>query len=80
VTDYANEEIRLGRMTRAAAIELVEQHDDACGDNYIEAFSNYIGLSVEHFWAKVRASVNRQLFDIQPDGRITRKFEVGVGL
>jgi N-acetyl sugar amidotransferase len=80
VTDYANEEIRLGRMTRAAAIELVEQHDDACGDNYIEAFSDYIGLSVDQFWSKVHSSVNRQLFDIQPDGRITRKFKVGVGL
>lgn len=80
VTDYANEEIRLGRMTRAAAIELVEQHDDACGDNYIEAFSDYIGLSVDQFWSKVHSSVNRQLFDIQPDGQITRKFKVGVGL
>jgi N-acetyl sugar amidotransferase len=80
VTDYVNEEIRLGRMSRATAIELVEQHDDACGDNYIEAFSEYIGLSVEQFWAKVYSSVNRQLFDIQPDGRITRKFKVGVGL
>lgn len=80
VTDYANEEIRLGRMSRAAAIELVEQHDDACGDNYIQAFSDYIGLTVEQFWAKVHTSVNRQLFDIRPDGRITRKFKVGVGL
>lgn len=80
VTDYANEEIRLGRMTRAAAIELVEQHDDTCGSNYIEAFSDYIGLSVDQFWDKVHSSVNRQLFEIQPDGRITRKFKVGVGL
>ncbi len=80
VTDYVNEEIRLGRMTRAAAIELVEQYDDACGGNYIEDFCEYIGLSVEHFWAKVHSSVNRQLFDIQPEGRITRKFKVGVGL
>ena len=80
VTDYVNEEIRLGRMTRAAAIELVEQHDDACGDNYIKSFSDYIGLSVEQFWAKVHSSVNPLLFGIQQDGRITRKFKVGVGL
>jgi N-acetyl sugar amidotransferase len=80
VTDYVNEELRLGRMTRAAAIELVEKHDDACGDNYIEAFSDYIGLTVEQFWTKVHSSVNRQLFEIQPDGLITRKFKVGVGL
>lgn len=80
VTDYVNEEIRLGRITRAGGIELVEQYDDACGPNYIEAFSDYIGISVAQFWDKVHASVNRQLFDIQPGGRITRKFKVGVGL
>jgi N-acetyl sugar amidotransferase len=80
VTDYVNEEIRLGRMTRAEAIELVEQYDDACSDNYIEAFCNYIGLSIKQFWDKVHTAVNRQLFDIQPDGRITRKFKVGAGL
>ena len=80
VTDYANEEIRLGRMTRVEAIELVEQYDAACGDNYIQAFCDYIGLSVDKFWAKVHSSVNRQLFDIHSDGRITRKFKVGVGL
>ena len=80
VTDYVNEEIRLGRMTRGAASELVEQYDDACAPDYIAAFSSYIGISVHQFWEKVHESVNRQLFDIQPDGRITRKFKVGVGL
>ena len=29
VTDYVNEEIRLGRMSRDYGISLVEQHDDA---------------------------------------------------
>jgi N-acetyl sugar amidotransferase len=80
VTDYVNEEIRLGRMTRDAGIKLVEQHDNACGDNYIQDFSNYIGITVDQFWAKVHSSVNPQLFDIHSDGRITRKFKVGVGL
>jgi N-acetyl sugar amidotransferase len=80
VTDYVNEEIRLGRMKRETAIELVEQYDDSCGSTYIATFSDYIGISVEQFWKQVHASVNRQLFDIRPDGRITRRFKVGVGL
>lgn len=80
ITDYVNEEIRLGRMTRLEGIGLVEQYDDACGANYIENFSNYIGISVSQFWAKVHDSVNRELFDVHADGRITRKFKVGVGL
>lgn len=80
VTDYANEEIRLGRMNRDEGIQLVEHYDDACAPNYIESFSEYIGISVQDFWKKVHASVNRELFDVHSDGRITRKFKVGVGL
>jgi len=80
VTDYVNEEIRLGRISRLEAIELVEHYDDACGNNYIEDFSKYIGITVKQFWLKVHASVNRELFNIDSNGRITRRFKVGVGL
>lgn len=80
VTDYANEEIRLGRISREQGILLVERYDDACAPGYIEAFSDYIGINVDAFWRQVHASVNRQLFDVHADGRITRKFKVGVGL
>jgi N-acetyl sugar amidotransferase len=80
VTDYANEEIRLGRMSREQGIRLVEQYDDACAPGYIESFSDYIGISVGDFWKQVHASVNRDFFDVHADGQITRKFKVGVGL
>lgn len=80
VTDYANEEIRLGRMSREQGIHLVEQYDDACAPSYIESFSDYIGISVSEFWKQVYASVNRELFDIKEGGQIIRKFKVGVGL
>jgi N-acetyl sugar amidotransferase len=80
VTDYVNEEIRLGRITRAQGIALVEQYDDACSPNYIASFCDYIGISVDAFWQKVRSSVNRELFNVDADGRIARRFRVGVGL
>ena len=32
VTDYANEQIRHGKMTREVGISLVEKYDDACSD------------------------------------------------
>jgi N-acetyl sugar amidotransferase len=80
VTDYVNEEIRLGRMTRSEGIALVEQYDDSCSDEYIDSFCNYIGISVTQFWKKVHASLNRELFSISDDGVICRKFEVGSGL
>lgn len=80
VTDYANEEIRLGRMTRAEGISLVERYDDSCADSYIQSFCEYIEISVDQFWAQVRANVNRELFDVAADGTIRRRFTVGVGL
>jgi hypothetical protein len=80
VTDYANEEIRIGRMSRDEGIKLVDQYDGACANGYIESFSDYIGINTADFWRQVYASVNRQLFEVHSDGRITRKFKVGLGL
>lgn len=80
VTDYVNEEIRLGRMSREKAIGLVEQYDDACSDQYIESFCAYIDISVKKFWEQVHASLNRNLFTLERDGTIRRKYKVGVGL
>ena len=80
VTDYVNEEIRLGTMTRARAIELVKKYDDSCGADYIASFCDYIGITVEQFWEKVRASTNRTLFTVEGERTIRPKFEVGVGL
>ncbi|MCA6624238.1 MAG: N-acetyl sugar amidotransferase [Pseudanabaena sp. M165S2SP1A06QC] len=80
VTDYVNDEIRLGRMTREQAIAIVEKYDDACSDEYIERFCDYIDISVDHFWKQVHASLNRDLFTLESNGTISRKFQVGVGL
>ena len=80
VTDYVNEEIRLGRMDRSQGIKTVTQFDSSCGDHYIESFCNYIDITVEQFWHQVRSSVNRDLFEVRENGDIVAKFEVGVGL
>jgi N-acetyl sugar amidotransferase len=80
VTDYVNEEIRLGRLGRDAGIKLVENYDAARDDQYIRNYCDYLAVTVDHFWEKVRSSANRRLFSIEPDGSIRRKFTVGVGL
>ncbi len=80
VTDYVNEEIRLGRLSRDQGIALVEKYDDACAPAYITSFCDYIGISMPQFWDQVHANVNRKLFDVDATGRITRRFQVGVGL
>ena len=80
VSDYANEQIRHGKMTREIGIALVEKFDDACSDEYIESFCEYIEITKSQFWEHVHASVNRDLFMIDGDGVIHRKYKVGVGL
>lgn len=80
VTDYVNEEIRLGRISRDAAIKIVERFDDARDEKYINDYCDYLGISVADFWEKVKASVNKTLFTVESDGSIHPKFKVGVGL
>ena len=80
VTDYANEGIRHGSMTREEGIMLVDKYDDSCGDEYIESFCDYIEITVDQFWAQVRENVNTDLFSITPSGKIKKKFKVGKGL
>lgn len=55
VTDYVNEEIRLGRLSRESAKILVEKYDNSCSDTYIDSFCSYIGISTEYFGKKFMA-------------------------
>jgi len=80
VTDYVNEDLRLGRMKREDAISLVEAYDDACSAEYIDSFCAYIDIGVDEFWEQVRNSANRELFSVDTEGSIRRRFKVGIGL
>jgi N-acetyl sugar amidotransferase len=79
-TDYVNEEIRLGRMSREQGISLVTRFDDKCSYDYISVYCDYLEISTDYFWEKVRQSCNTRLFDVRSDGSINRRFVVGVGL
>lgn len=79
-TDYVNEEIRLGRITRAEGIKLVEAYDHKCSPDYIAEYCSYLGISTSEFWDKVRGATNPDLFSVDHDGAIRRKFEIGCGL
>lgn len=80
VTDYVNEAIRHGEITRGLGIKLVEKYDHSCSDEYIRSFCDYIEISVDAFWDQVIKSVNRDLFDVGADRSIKPKFTVGEGL
>lgn len=80
-TDYVNEEIRRGRMTRETGLDLVNRYDGKCAPRYIQSFCDFIGISYEQFWSIVdEQGVNRNLFHRTGLGQYERKFVVGVGL
>lgn len=80
VSDYVNEDIRNGRMTRDEGIALNEKYDGTCAARYIESFSRFIGISVQEFWDHVDKAVNPALFSRESTGKYRPKFKVGVGL
>lgn len=80
VTDFINEDVRFGRMSRAEGLKIVEAYDDAYDDQYIKNYCDYLQISPEDFWKQVHSAVNKELFSIDADGTVRRKFKVGVGL
>ncbi|RQO36091.1 N-acetyl sugar amidotransferase [Herminiimonas sp. KBW02] len=80
ITEYVNEELRSGAMDRATATDLVERYDGNCSEAYIDSFCEFIQITKQDFWAHVKESMNKELFEIDAMGNIRRKFQVGVGL
>ena len=80
ISDYVNEDIRNGLISREEGIELNKKFDGSCSPEYIKSFSNYIGITVDEFWEQVDKSVNLELFTKQGKGKYLPKFEVGIGL
>ncbi len=79
-TDYINEEIRLNRISRSEGAKIVEKYDGKCGESYIISFCDYIGISLNNFWEKVYNNINKDLFFINKEGEIKKKFRVGENL
>ena len=64
-TDYVNEEIRLGRMSREEGIATVEKYDGKCSDRYIESFCDYINISTKEFWKQVHDNLNHTSLNLK---------------
>ena len=76
-SDYANELIRIKRLTKKKAISFVEKYDGRCSRKYIQSFCKYVGISEKYFWKKVIESTDKNLFKIYPNNKIVPKFKVG---
>lgn len=78
-TDYVNEEIRLGRISRSEGINLVKKYDHKCSKKYISEYCKYLGITTDYFWKQVMSATNKDLFEITSNGFIKPKFKVGLG-
>lgn len=72
VTEFVNEEIRYGKMTREYGIELVKKYDGKISEAIIAGFCNYLEISIEEFWRVVDSYTNTDLFikDIKGDWQL----------
>jgi N-acetyl sugar amidotransferase len=78
-SDYANEAIRLGKMSREDGIKLVEKYDGVCHDDIIISYCKYVGISFQEFWDIAYKYVNFNIFKlIEGNVRPVPKFKVGV--
>ena len=80
MTDYVNEEIRLGRISRQEGINLVEKFDGKCAEKYFKNFANYLDISYEELWEIISKFVNYELFTKIDIDKFQPKFKVGKGL
>jgi N-acetyl sugar amidotransferase len=77
-TDYVNEWIRQGRITREKGIKIAEKYDGVCHDSYIQSFCSFIEISTDEFWRVVYAHTDKSLFQFKRGSRPVPRFKVGV--
>ena len=77
-TDYVNDKIRMGLISREEGIKVIKKYDGVCDDSIINSYCKYVNIDVDEFWKIIYTYTNKNLFDIK-DGvlRPIRKFKIG---
>ncbi|MBM3751967.1 MAG: N-acetyl sugar amidotransferase [Acidimicrobiia bacterium] len=71
VTDEASQLVRLGMMTRDEAIDAVSKYDGRCHQRYIDAYCEFLGISVAEFWRVADGYRGASVWRHNPDGSWT---------
>lgn len=77
ITDYVNEDIRNGRMSREEGIMMLKRYDGKCSPKYIESFCKYIDITISFFWEIVDNNINKKLFTKDNSGNWQPTFTIG---
>ena len=76
-TDFINEEIRLGKISREESIPIVKKYDGICSDKTIEKFCKYLEIDNNYFWEILYKFTNKSLFKITDKKRPIPLFMIG---
>jgi len=76
-TDQVNEKIRNKILSRDEGISIVEKYDGVCGEQIINNYCKYVGITKNEFWSITNKWVNQDIFYIQSGTKPKRKFKVG---
>lgn len=68
VADEASQSIRMGRMTRDEAIDIVRSYDGKCAPRYINQFSHYLGITHDEFWRVANSYRNPNIWKHHSNG------------
>ncbi len=75
-TEYLNEEIRTGKISRDEAASIVTKYDGKYSKKIIQQFCDFIDIKTDFFWKVVKRNTNKKLFSISKEG-IKPRFLVG---
>ena len=67
VTDYVNEQIRSGNISRDLGVKLVEIYDGTCEDSKIRSFQEFLGITNDEFWGTIYQFMNTTLFIVNSE-------------
>jgi N-acetyl sugar amidotransferase len=76
-TEYLNEEIRVGNISRKEAAKIAQKYDGKYSNKIIKEFCDFIEISSTLFWSVVKKNTNKKLFKIKGN-TIKPKFTVGI--
>ena len=76
-TEYLNEEIRTGNISRKDAAKIAQKYDGKYSNRIIKEFCDFIEISSTLFWSTVKKNTNKKLFEIKGK-KIKPKFTVGI--